>query len=78
MAKKSKSGKSAKRPNMKSFEADDDVAKMLDDAIAAGAQLKDLVNEALRTYGPEVLAEQVKELRRKADEIEKKIVGGKH
>lgn len=68
--------KKSKR-DIRTFEAEDDVAKMLDDAISAGAQLKDLVNEALRIHGPEVLAAKVKELRKKADEIEKRIGGGK-
>ena len=62
---------------MRSFEAEDDVAQMLDEAVSSGAILKDLVNAALKRYGPEILAERVKELRKKADAIEKKIGGGR-
>jgi hypothetical protein len=69
--------KKSKKRNMRSFEADPDVAQMLDDAVASGAQIKDLTNEALRLYGPGVLAKQVKELRKKADEIEKRISANK-
>ncbi len=66
-----------KRKRMRSFEADPDVAQMLDAAAAGGAVITEIANEALRKYGPEVLKEHIKKLREQADSLEKNISASK-
>jgi len=56
---------------MKSFEADADVAEMLDKAAKAGATLTSFMNEAVRKQGPGVLRELAETLRKTADELDK-------
>lgn len=73
-----KAKKKLTRPNMKSFEADEDVAKMLEQIIASGATLRDVVNAAVRAHGPDILKRRIKELRSCAADIEKTISEGKH
>lgn len=73
-----KTNKTNKNRDMRSFQADEDVAKMLDAAVQAGQTIKDLVNFAVRTHGPTILREMAQEMRDKASELEKKIPGGKH
>ena len=47
---------------MRSWEADEDVAKLLDLALAStSASLKDIVNEALRTHGPRIVRRLLEE-----------------
>ncbi len=44
------------RPRIRSWEADPDVAKLLDLAVmTTGASLKSIVNEALRVHGPAII-----------------------
>jgi hypothetical protein len=44
------------RPRIRSWEADPDVAKLLDLAVSTtGASLKEIVNEALRVHGPAII-----------------------
>lgn len=62
-----------KRKRMRSFEADPDVAQMLDAAADSGAVITDIANEALRKHGPEILRDYAKKLREKAESIEKSI-----
>lgn len=73
-----KPNKTKIKRDMRSFEADDDVAKMLDAAIAAGQTAKELTNLAIRKHGPEILRGMVKEMREQAAELEKKIPASKH
>lgn len=64
--------KAPQRPNMRSWEADDDVAALLDDAEKLGAIKKEIINKALRKYGPAALREELKRLRHEIDEIERR------
>ncbi len=44
------------RPRIRSWEADPDVAKLLDLAVmTTGTSLKSIVNEALRVHGPAII-----------------------
>lgn len=67
--------KAPRRPNMRSWEADKDVAKMLDDAERLGAVKKEIINKALRKYGPAALREELKRMRQELDEIERRNTG---
>lgn len=50
------------RPRIRSWEADPDVAKLLDLAVSTtGASLKEIVNEALRVYGPSIIKRLLEE-----------------
>lgn len=64
-----------KRPNMRSFAADEDVDQMLNDAVSIGAVQKDIINEALRRYAPAAIRAEAKRLKKKASEIEKRNTG---
>lgn len=58
-----------KRERMKSFEADDDVEKLIKVAQKApGFELKKLCNDAIRKYGPPVIAKMLAEERGKCEE----------
>jgi hypothetical protein len=61
------------RPRIRSWEADPDVAKLLDLAVSTtGASLKGIVNEALRVHGPAIikrLLEEREEPRRELESI---------
>lgn len=64
--------KAPQRPNMRSWEADEDVAKLLDDAERLGAIKREIINKALRKYGPAALKEELKRMRSELDEIERR------
>ena len=50
------------RPRIRSWEADPDVAKLLDLAVSTtGASLKGIVNEALRVHGPAIIKRLIEE-----------------
>lgn len=50
------------RPRIRSWEADPDVAKLLDLAVSTtGASLKGIVNEALRVHGPAIIKRLLEE-----------------
>ena len=65
--------KSTPKRRMRSFEADADVARMLDDAVASGATQAEIINSALREHGPEMLRGHAKKLRAAAARLEKTI-----
>ncbi|MCX6885466.1 MAG: hypothetical protein WCR20_05165 [Verrucomicrobiota bacterium] len=45
-----------RRPRMRSWEADEDVARLMDLCLSTtGASLKEIVNEALRVQGPVIV-----------------------
>lgn len=60
-----KAEKKIKR-NMRSFEADDDVNVMLDNAVEDGVRISTLCNTALRRYGPEIIREELEKQAAKA------------
>lgn len=66
-----------KKRQMRSFEADADVAEMLEAAVQAGRNLTHIMNAALRKHGPDILGEMAKEMREQADALEKKISSSK-
>jgi hypothetical protein len=50
------------RPRIRSWEADPDVAKLLDLAVSTtGASLKEIVNESLRVHGPAIIKRLLEE-----------------
>ncbi len=54
------------RRNIRSFEADDDVNVMLDNAQEDGVTLSTLCNLALRRFGPEIIREELTKQAEKA------------
>lgn len=70
--------KTKKKRNMHSFEAEADVEKMLAIARDEGAVERQLINEALRKFGPGILKEIAEDYKARASRIEKKIDGGTH
>lgn len=72
MKDETKPKKRAKR-NIVTFIPDEDVDALIEAAIASGATLKEIANAAIRKHGREILSERAKELRKKADELEKGI-----
>lgn len=49
-------GRKSSRPRMRSWEADEQVAELLDLAVrTTGASLRDIVNEALREHAPGII-----------------------
>lgn len=49
-------GRKTRRPRMRSWEADEEVAELLDLAVqTTGASLKDIVNEAIREHAPGII-----------------------
>jgi len=63
---------------IRTFEADEDVGKMLDAAIDAGLTLGSLVNDALREVGPEMLSRKSERIRKIADKSLKNKPEDKH
>jgi hypothetical protein len=60
-----------RRPRMRSWEADEDVAKLLDlVTTATSASVKDIVNEALRKHGPEIARRLLSEREAAQQELE--------
>lgn len=76
--KKDSSPKSKKKRNIRTFEADKDVAEMIDAAVEAGLTQHEILNEALREAAPAYLAKVAEKFRRKADGLEQKISGPKN
>lgn len=62
---KERTGKKIKR-HIRSFEADDDVHVMLDNAQEDGVTLSTLCNLALRRHGPEIIREELEKQAEKA------------
>ena len=59
------------RPRIRSWEADPDVAKLLDLAVmTTGASLKSIVNEALRVHGPAIIRRLLTEREAPRKELE--------
>lgn len=51
-----------RRPRMRSWEADEEVARLLDLAVrTTGASLRDIVNEALRVHAPVIIRRLLEE-----------------
>jgi len=60
------------RPRIRSWEADPDVAKLLDLAVmTTGASLKSIVNEALRVHGPAIIRRLLTDREAPRKELEK-------
>ena len=60
-----------RRPRMRSWEADEDVAKLLDlVTTATSASVKDIVNEALRKHGSEIARRLLSEREAAQQELE--------
>lgn len=75
MKKKNTSSKTTKR-DIRSFEADKDVAQMLDAAIKAGVIQTKIINEAIRKVGKSVLRQSGEKLIEEADKIERNSGAG--
>ncbi|MEY3277287.1 MAG: hypothetical protein RL153_2555 [Verrucomicrobiota bacterium] len=55
-------GRNSSRPRMRSWEADEQVAELLDLAVrTTGASLRDIVNEALREHAPSIIRRLLQE-----------------
>lgn len=55
-------GQKSKRPRMRSWEADEQVAELLDLAVrTTGASLRDIVNEAVRKHAPGIILRLLEE-----------------
>jgi hypothetical protein len=67
------------RPRIRSWEADPDVAKLLDLAVTTtGASLKEIVNEALRVHGPAIIKRLLAEREAPRRELELLLAAHSH
>ena len=67
------------RPRIRSWEADPDVAKLLDLAVlTTGASLKSIVNEAIRIHGPDIIRRLLVEREAPSRELEALLAAHAH
>jgi len=67
------------RPRIRSWEADPDVAKLLDLAVlTTGASIKSIVSEAIRTHGPAIIRRLLAEREGPRRELEAILAANAH